>query len=173
MSRITGVISLYSNGWFIFFCPLRWIYIGNSSSLLPRYITHGKQKSSILRGMSSFWSNYGDLTRPKTSREMGPLISGKSRLVKYNLARSLVFEEVQVDQTNCPVGSGIRMIHGSSKDRPATNCLGDFLDFQGLIKNPNITWNPPPQKKKTQCVYPVIFEDSRGFTFVLKSICTP
>ena len=39
------------------------------------------------------WSNYSDLTRPgpqkcSWGREMGPLISGKSRLVKYyNLAR--------------------------------------------------------------------------------------
>ena len=38
---------------------------------------------------ASIWSNYSDLTRPKNPpnggllREMGPLISGKSRLVKY------------------------------------------------------------------------------------------
>ena len=42
------------------------------------------------------WSNYSDLTRPISPkwwwivREMGPLISGKSRLVKYyNLARMM------------------------------------------------------------------------------------
>ena len=52
---------------------------------------------------------------------MGPLISGKSRLVKYyNLARCISYKciqytEVQVDQTLLPlVGSGNLATHGSS-----------------------------------------------------------
>ena len=45
----------------------------------------------------SFWSNYSDLTRPIFPKwwfsKGNPLISGKSRLVKYyNLARILGFE---------------------------------------------------------------------------------
>ncbi len=50
------------------------------------------------------WSNYCDLTRPGPPhvglvREMGPLISGKSRLVKYyNLASNIVFN-IEISST--------------------------------------------------------------------------
>ena len=43
-------------------------------------------------GMSYFWSNYSDLTRPHPKwwlSKGNPLISGKPRLVKYYLARYL------------------------------------------------------------------------------------
>ena len=53
---------------------------------------------------ASFWSNYSDLTRPHPKwwfSKGNPLISGKSRLVKYyNLPRSLYFDGNEFSENN-------------------------------------------------------------------------
>ena len=63
----------------------------SEDEMLVQKMGAGRSKQQIVEKNlhpHSVWSNYSDLTRPKTPngglvREMGPLISGKSRLVKY------------------------------------------------------------------------------------------
>ena len=72
----------------------------------PHYATwmffSKSRKAGTREDCASIWSNYSDLTRPHPKwwfSKGNPLISGKSRLVKYyNLARSMSQQKVAVTQ---------------------------------------------------------------------------
>ena len=94
----------FPDKYFVLFGLMSYIMTHVLGSFLSTFFRRSLQKILPLTSEATVWSNYSDLTRPHPKwwfSKGNPLISGKSRLVKYyNLART-------VQTLNCPQGFGL------------------------------------------------------------------
>ena len=93
LTKILGGIGFWSA--FMVEAKRIWFTLVDHGLINPLQFNHEPPGTSSLHFDSWFWSNYSDLTRPHPKwwfSKGNPLISGKSRLVKYyNLARWFKF----------------------------------------------------------------------------------